>query len=466
MISFDTNYSESARIKVIGIGGGGGNAINNMVMRRIEGVEFIAANTDKQALSKNNADNKIQLGLEVSRGLGAGANPEIGKRSVEESKDEIRDVLKGSDMIFVTAGMGGGTGTGGAPTIAQIGKEIGALVVGIVTKPFDWEGIKRKKVAEEWIEELRKNVDSLIVIPNNNLLSIIDKNTTMKQAYEKVDEVLYNATRGIAEIITHAGYVNVDFADVKTIMKDMGNAIMGIGYATGENRALTALKEAINSPLLDNHSIRGAKGVLVNFTGGEDMTMNEINEAMTFLNNECNEETTIIQGVVNKDEMTDQIMVTIVATGFDKIGGVAETKAEEVIAEIEEIISLEEKIETAPVEYKNNTAEAAKLEIVQESPAPAAQRIINATADRTPKGPALRDYDVPAIIRQKPKGADELKRFDQPAIQRRNPEFSNLNEVRTTAESRVSNSFDNLSYGNKQTIAFSENPAFLRRILD
>jgi cell division protein FtsZ len=264
---------EGARIRVIGVGGGGGNAINSMIKRGLTGVDFIAANTDSQSLTSNLATTKVQIGRELTRGLGAGADPTIGQLAVEESIDDIRDALQHSDMIFVTAGMGGGTGTGGAPVIARIGRELDCLVVGIVTKPFAWEAKKRSHSADHGVNELRKHVDALIVIPNQRLMGIIDKNTSFVQAFQKVDDVLYNATKGIADIISGNGYVNVDFADVRTIMKNKGDALMGIGIARGEERAKDAALNAIQSPLLDGVSIHGAEGVLINITANSDVSM-------------------------------------------------------------------------------------------------------------------------------------------------------------------------------------------------
>ncbi|MFN3194984.1 MAG: cell division protein FtsZ [Chlorobiota bacterium] len=318
MISIDTHSQDrSAKIKVIGVGGGGGNAINNMIERGLSGVEFIVANTDNQALEYNRADIKVQLGKQKTKGLGAGADPTIGKTSVEESIEDIKKMLEDTDMVFITAGMGGGTGTGGAPEIAKLAKSMDTLTVSIVTTPFAWEGKRRMEVANKWIEELRQNVDALIVIPNQKLLEIIDKNTSLKDAFLKVDEVLYNATRGISDIISQHGVVNVDFADVRTIMKDKGDALMGIGIATGENRAIEATEKAINSPLLDGISIEGSKGVLVNISGGSDLTMFEVSEAVSVVESAAGGNANIIHGVVYNDDMEDGIMVTVVATGFN-----------------------------------------------------------------------------------------------------------------------------------------------------
>jgi cell division protein FtsZ len=319
-IQLDALPAIGARIRVVGVGGGGGNAVNSMIHRGLTGVEFVVANTDAQALAASPAPIKIQLGKQLTRGLGAGADPTVGQRAVEESIDEVRDALQGSDMIFITAGMGGGTGTGAAPIIAQIGRELGALVVGIVTKPFTWEARRRMQVALEGIELLRQQVDALIVIPNQRLMDIIERSTSFIEAFQRVDDVLYNATRGIADIISGNGYVNVDFADVRTIMKNKGDAIMGIGTATGEYRAREAAINAINSPLLDGVSIAGAEGVLVNITAREDVSMAEIGEAVQTIEEAAGEQVNLIFGVVFKEDIGDSLMVTVVATGFGKAG--------------------------------------------------------------------------------------------------------------------------------------------------
>lgn len=326
MIVVDTqteNYG--ARIRVIGVGGGGGNAIMSMIQRGLQGVEFIAANTDAQALAKNPAPTKIQIGRESTRGLGAGGKPEIGKIAAEETADDIREYLAGSDMIFVTAGMGGGTGTGGAPVVARIGRELGALVVGIVTNPFQFEAKKRATVAEQGIAELRQYVDALIVIPNQKLLSVIDRNTSFLEAFQRVDDVLYNATRGISDIISGHGYINVDFADVRSIMKDMGDALMGIGIASGEHRAAAAAQNALNSPLLEGVSIAGAQGLLVNISGGVSMTMHEIGEAVSIIEEAAGSEVNLIHGIVFDETLDDKIMITVVATGFKRQAGSGST---------------------------------------------------------------------------------------------------------------------------------------------
>lgn len=315
--TIDRDKSMSAVLKVIGVGGGGCNAIESMILRGLNGVEYVAINTDSQVLKGSSANHKIQCGTSITRGLGAGADPNVGKKATEEDRELIAEVLQGSDMVFVTAGMGGGTGTGGAPVVASIAKSIGALVVGIVTKPFRWEGKTRMMNAEKGIQELRQHVDSLIVIPNERLLSILDKGINAFAAFDKPNEVLYEATRGIADIITIEGLINVDFADVRAVMNQSGEALMGCGIASGENRAIEAAQKAISSPLLEGVSIKGAKSVLLNVTGSSSMTMQEINEGNNVIFEAAGEEANVIFGVVKKDEMNDYISYTVIATGFD-----------------------------------------------------------------------------------------------------------------------------------------------------
>lgn len=315
--TIDRENPMSAVLKVVGVGGGGCNAIESMIARGLTGVEYIAVNTDAQVLASSSATHKVQCGTTITRGLGAGADPNIGRKAVEEDRELIAEVLSGSDMVFITAGMGGGTGTGGAPVIASIAKSIGALVVGIVTKPFRWEGKLRMMNAEKGIQELRQHVDSLIVIPNERLLTILDKNTNAFAAFDKPNEVLYEATRGIADIITIEGLINVDFADVRAVMNQSGEALMGCGIASGENRAIEAAQKAISSPLLEGVSIKGAKSVLVNVTGSSNMTMQEINEGNNVIFEAAGEEANVIFGVVRKEEMNDYISYTVIATGFN-----------------------------------------------------------------------------------------------------------------------------------------------------
>jgi cell division protein FtsZ len=306
----------TARIKVIGIGGGGGNAVNTMIGANLSGVDFMVANTDAQSLERNQAPVRLQLGGMVTKGLGAGANPEIGRRAALEDQEKIKDYLAGSDMIFITAGMGGGTGTGGAPVVARAAREVGALTVGVVTKPFIFEGKKRMHQAEEGIEELKKSVDTLIVIPNQRLLSIAAKSTTMLEAFHKADDVLLQAVRGISDLIITPGLINLDFADVRTVMAEMGLALMGASSASGENRAVEAAQRAISSPLLEDISIQGARGVLINITGGPDLCLHEVNEAASMIQEEAHEDANIIFGAVIDESITDEIRITVIATGF------------------------------------------------------------------------------------------------------------------------------------------------------
>jgi cell division protein FtsZ len=306
----------AARIKVIGVGGGGGNAINTMVAARLDGVEFIAANTDVQALQANRAPLKLQLGQAASRGLGAGANPERGREAALECRDAVAEALAGADMVFVTAGMGGGTGTGGAPVIADIAKQAGALTVGVVTKPFLFEGNRRRKQAEAGIAELREAVDTLIVIPNQRLLSVAGENMSLADAFKRADEVLLHAVQGISDLITVHGLVNVDFADVRTIMAEQGMALMGTGRAAGERRAVDAMQAAISSPLLEDVAIDGATGLLVNITGGPSLTLHEVNEAVSMAQAAADVEANIIFGSVVDERMADEVKITVIATGF------------------------------------------------------------------------------------------------------------------------------------------------------
>jgi cell division protein FtsZ len=313
MIELVGNEGIGACIKVIGMGGGGGNAVNTMIASALRGVEFIVANTDAQALSNNQATVKLQLG---QKGLGAGAKPEVGRAATEEYADRIREYLVGSDMVFITAGMGGGTGTGGAPVVGRIAREVGALTVGVVTKPFDFEGKRRMRQAEDGIAELKEAVDTLIVIPNQRLLATAARNTSMLEAFRRADDILLQAVRGISDLVTVHGLINLDFADVRTIMCDMGMAIMGSGIANGENRAIEAAQKAIQSPLLEDMSIRGAKGVLINITGSADLALHEVNDASTLIQEEAHEDANIIFGAVIDESMGDEIRITVIATGF------------------------------------------------------------------------------------------------------------------------------------------------------
>lgn len=316
MLEFDTDYSPLANIKVIGVGGGGNNAVNRMITAGLKGVEFVAVNTDAQALNLSRAERKIQIGAKLTKGLGAGANPEIGQKAAEESRDELLQALRGADMVFVTAGMGGGTGTGGTPIVAAVAKEVGALTVGVVTRPFAFEGKKRSSQAEKGIQELKNQVDTLITIPNDRLLQVVDKNTTITEAFRIADDVLRQGVQGISDLIAVPGLINLDFADVKTIMTETGSALMGIGIGSGENRAVEAARAAISSPLLET-SIEGARGVLLNITGGPDLSLFEVNEAAEIIAQSADPEANIIFGAVIDQAMGEEIRVTVIATGFD-----------------------------------------------------------------------------------------------------------------------------------------------------
>src|ERR1700677_1803245 len=318
MFEIEEALSLGANIKVIGIGGGGSNAVCTMMGSGMNGVEFIVANTDRQALEASPAPAKLKLGRELTKGLGAGANPEIGKRAAIESYNDIAEKLEGSDMVFVTAGMGGGTGTGGAPVVAKIPRELGALTVGVVTRPFLFEGKRRKKHADLGLSELRENVDTLIVIPNQKLLAIAGERTPSLDTFKKADEVLLQATQGIADLINIRGLINLDFADIKTVMANKGMALMGTGKASGENRAVEAATAAISSPLLENVSIDGATGIIINVTGGPDLTMFEVNEASTLITEAAHEDAEIIFGAVIDDTIRDEVRVTVIATGFGR----------------------------------------------------------------------------------------------------------------------------------------------------
>lgn len=312
----ELDVNQFADIKVIGVGGGGNNAVNRMIQAGLKGVHFIAVNTDAQALNLSLAEHKIQIGAKLTKGLGAGADPEIGKKAAEESREELTQALRGADMVFVTAGMGGGTGTGGAPIVAEVAKEVGALTVGVVTRPFTFEGRKRANQAEKGIQELKAKVDTLITIPNDRLLQVVDRNTSINDAFRIADDVLRQGVQGISDLIAVPGLINLDFADVKTIMSETGSALMGIGSARGENRAAEAARIAISSPLLET-SIEGAKGVLLNITGGPDLSLFEVNEAAEIISQAADPEANIIFGAVIDENLKDEVRVTVIATGFD-----------------------------------------------------------------------------------------------------------------------------------------------------
>ena len=316
MFELEENISIGANIRVIGVGGGGSNAVSTMIEGQMNGVEFIVANTDIQALNANKATGKIQLGVDLTKGLGAGANPDVGRRAAIESYNEIVEKLDGSDMVFVTAGMGGGTGTGGAPVVAKIARELGALTIGVVTRPFVFEGKKRQKHADGGLQELKENVDTLIVIPNQKLLAISGDKTPLTETFKKADEVLLQAVKGISDLINIRGLINLDFADIRTVMQAKGLALMGTGSAKGENRAVEAATAAISSPLLENIKIDGATGIIINVTGGPDLSLYEVNEASTLITEAAHEDAEIIFGAVIDENMTDEVRVTVIATGF------------------------------------------------------------------------------------------------------------------------------------------------------
>lgn len=326
VIEFVSEHEYSAKIKVIGIGGGGTNAVNSMVKENLRGVDFVVANTDIQSLDSSPCQEKIQIGAELTRGLGAGSNPEIGKKAAEESAEQVRDIVEGTDMVFITAGMGGGTGTGAAPIIAKAAKDSGALTVGVVTKPFVFEGKKRAQQAEDGIAQLNDAVDTLIIIPNQKLLSFVGKNTSFTGAFSLVDDVLKQAVCSISDLIVVPGLINLDFADVKAIMGDMGKALMGSGTASGESRAVEAAQKAISSPLLDEATVDGARGILINIMGGEDLTLLEVSEASMLIQENAHKDSHIIFGAVIDPLMEGQMRVTVIATGFDKTDEITDAK--------------------------------------------------------------------------------------------------------------------------------------------
>lgn len=375
-----------ARIKVVGVGGGGASAVNRMISSKLKGVEFICINTDAQALHFSEAPTKIHIGKELTRGLGAGSDPEIGKKAGEESKDEITEALSGSDMVFITYGLGGGTGTGAGPIVAEAAKNAGALAVCVVTKPFTFEGQKRKLVSENGLSDLREKVDTLITIPNDRVLQIIDKKTSMLDAFKIVDDVLRQGVQGIADLITMHGMVNVDFADVKTIMSEAGSALMGIGLASGDNRATEAAKAAIDSPLLDL-SIDGAQGVLFNVTGGYDLGMHEIDEAAKVITDAIDQEANIIFGAVIDESMQGEIKITVIATGFDG----KHSKKEQTVTDLH----IQEAFESQPLKSD---------EILKEDDDRPTRRVsldVEKEKEEIAKFSEEDEFDVPAFIRRK-----------------------------------------------------------------
>ena len=355
------------RIAVIGVGGGGGNAVNNMIAQNLGGVDFIVANTDAQALAHSSASNKIQLGLEITQGLGAGARPEVGKLAAEEAKDKIADALEGVNMVFITAGMGGGTGSGAAPVVAHIAKEKGILTVGVVTKPFSFEGKKRMEIADQALENFTKEVDSIIVIPNQNLFRIADENTTLQEAFKLADNVLYSGVRSITDLMMMPGLINLDFADVKNIMEDKGKAIMGTGEAEGKGRAKDAAAQALSNPLLDDCIMKGAKGVLINITGGQDITLPELDEAANTIKEEVGDDANIIFGSSYDDNLSGKIRVSIVVTGISD--GRPRSREEKIVHEEPSLMDISYVGQSVPtVEFPTNNEETVSLDPQEESP--------------------------------------------------------------------------------------------------
>ncbi len=394
--------SQNAVIKVIGIGGGGGNAVSHMLNANIEGVDFICANTDAQALNNSEVTTTLQIGSSLTKGLGAGANPQIGHQAAMEDKDRIAEAIKGSDMIFITAGMGGGTGTGAAPVVAEVAKEQGILTVAVVTKPFPFEGDKRMKVAEMGIEELGKHVDSLITIPNEKLLAVLGKSTTLLDAFKAANDVLLNAVQGIAELITRPGLINVDFADVRTVMAEMGMAMMGSGCASGEERARKAAEAAVNCPLLDDFHLAGAKGVLVNITAGLDLGIGEFDEVGTTVKEFAREDATVVVGTVIDPEMHDELRVTVVATGLGEEEEVQISRPEmEVVAPPKTVIAQPEE-SAAGEEVPAELGGASKAYEGYEVPTAIRRRQDqNAnTAARAAEKPDMDYLDIPAFLRR------------------------------------------------------------------
>ena len=395
----------AAKIKVIGVGGGGGNAINNMISSELRGVEFIVANTDAQALEMSLADTKVQLGKTLTKGLGAGAKPQVGRDAAEESADQIKDALEGSDMVFITAGMGGGTGTGAAPVIAEISKEIGALTVAVVTRPFTFEGRRRKKLAEEGLEQLKNVVDTIITIPNDRLRSLAQEKTPIMEMFRKADEVLYYAVRGISDLIVVQGYINVDFADVRTVMAEMGMALMGTGFGSGERRAMEAVQMAIANPLLEDISISGARGILMNITASSaTLSMEEVDQASSLIYEEAHEDANIIWGTVFDDSLGDEIRVTVIATGIgtDK-SGVIEEIDEAVVTSIETARQKREKAEPQP-EPEHVETPLAGLGGDIKADIPGIGRIGKKSTTKEFRGLDELDedeFDIPAFLRKK-----------------------------------------------------------------
>ena len=399
LFEFDSLNEQKAKLKVVGVGGAGGNAVTRMITSGMQGVDFIAINTDAQDLDNNPSEHKIQVGKNLTKGLGAGANSSVGKDAVEADKEAITSMLEGADMVFITAGMGGGTGTGASPVISQISRELGVLTVGIVTLPFSFEGPKRMNRALEGMAEMKKACDTVIAIPNQKLMSIVDKSTTLPEAFQMADTILHQAAKGISDLINVQGVINLDFADVETIMKNMGEAIMGTGVASGEERAVLAAQQAISSPLLDDASIKGAQGVLVNITGGNDLTLMEANEATSIIFEEAGPSANIIFGAVMDPALDDEIRVTVIATGFNIPKAVSKldefhTKTETYTTETLHTRHLQEQVNKPLHAQKEKSAENS-----QEEPE---QKKTVLTFDDTQDAPVIygKDLQIPAFIRR------------------------------------------------------------------
>jgi cell division protein FtsZ len=436
--SFDIDSQDNAKIKVIGVGGGGGNAVNNMIHKGLSSVEYIALNTDAQALKNSDADITIQVGANLTNGLGAGARPEIGREAVEENRHEIEEAIEGADMIFVTAGMGGGTGTGGAPVVSGIAKRKGILTVGIVTTPFDCEGPKRMKYALEGITELKKNSDTVIVIPNERLMDIADEDTTLLEAFDQANQVLYNATRGISDLILMPGLINLDFADVRTTMLDGGAAIMGAANATGEDRAEIAAREAINSPLLDGVSINGARNVLVNISSGANLGMKETNTATSIIQQEAGEDAEIILGTVLDESFDDELRVTVIATGFD----LADSKKQARVAP-----------NSKKGKEKPSKDASSDLEMPKASDVTGHSRY-SSTNEPFYKGEKnLKQMDQPAFHRRGLKNVRSLNKNEEQEENKKQEDQKESNELLNNRRERIDKTD-------------SDQPAFLRKIMD
>jgi cell division protein FtsZ len=394
MIELEESRRSGANLKVVGIGGGGCNAVNTMIKSGLMGVEFIGANTDAQALTACSAPIKVQLGTNLTKGLGAGANPEIGRNAILEDRDRLREILSGADMVFITAGLGGGTGTGGAPILATIAKEVGALTVAVVTKPFFFEGKRRQHQAEEGLKELRKCVDTLITIPNQRLLNIAGKDMSLLDAFRKADEVLLQAVQGISDLITVEGLINLDFADVRTVMSEMGMALMGTGAASGEKRAVEAAQRAISSPLLEDITITGARGILISVTGGPDLGIYEVNEACMLIQDEAHEDANIIFGAVIDEKIREEIRITVIATGF----GRAESKEEMVPESVSHPPEREKVVVNFSRKEENREIPAFMR---SEKPREAQERIARAVRGRGSSNLGTEDeYDIPTFLRK------------------------------------------------------------------